>query len=94
MYLSTVCSQNLYKSAGSYIQLSKCVDLFLLDQCVINVVYVCLSCLKVIGQYATKPTKTVFRQWNTKNPNQPNQPKTVGPNRTRPWLLRSASSTT
>ena len=30
-----------------------CVYLFLLDQCVINVVYVCLSCLKVIGQYAT-----------------------------------------
>ena len=38
--------------------------------------------------------KTVFWQWNTKNPNQPNQPKTAGPNRTRPWLLRSASSTT
>ena len=30
-----------------------CVDLFLLDHCVINVVYVCLSCLKVTGQYAT-----------------------------------------
>ena len=46
MNLSTVCSHNLYKSTGSYIT----HWLYILDQCVINVVYVCLSCLKVKNQ--------------------------------------------
>ena len=53
MILSTVCSHNIYAKAMAHIYNCPCVDLFLLDQCVINVVYVCLSCLKVIGQHAT-----------------------------------------
>ena len=47
------CVVTIYTKALAHIYNCPCVDLFLLDQCVINVVYVCLSCLKVIGQYAT-----------------------------------------
>ena len=47
------CIVTIYTKALANIYNFPCVDLFLLDQCVINVVYVCLSCLKVIGQYAT-----------------------------------------
>ena len=55
MILCTVCSHNIYTKAMAHIYNCPCVDLFLLDQCVIDVVYVCLSCLKVIGQH-TVPT--------------------------------------
>ena len=54
------CVVKIYTKALAYIYNCPCVDLFPLDQCVINVAYVCLSCLKVIGQYATKPTKNRF----------------------------------
>ena len=47
------CVVTIYTKALAHMYNCPCVDLFLLDQCVINVVYVCLSCLKVIGQYAT-----------------------------------------
>ena len=47
------CVVTIYTKALAHIYNCPWVDLFLLDQCVINVVDVCLSCLKVIGQYAT-----------------------------------------
>ena len=47
------CVVTIYTKSLAHICNFPCVDLFLLDQCVINVIYVCLSCLKVIGQYAT-----------------------------------------
>ena len=53
IYLQCVVTIYTKSLAHIYNCKSKCVDLFLLDQCVINLVYVCLSCLKVIGRYAT-----------------------------------------
>ena len=49
------CVVTIYTKALAHIYncKSKCVDLFLLDQCVINLVYLCLLRLKLIGQYAT-----------------------------------------
>ena len=57
MNLSTVCTESKFIQKHCRlihcIYNCACVDLFLLGQCVINEVYVCLSCLKVIGQYTT-----------------------------------------
>ena len=71
------CVVKIYTKALAHIYNCPCVDLFLLDQCVINVAYVCLSCLKVIGQYATKPTKNRFLAMEHEK-SQPTQPTKNG----------------